>query len=165
MEDIKMPSAISEFNNQQDVDRFVLKTEGLAEEVDNETTAIQLYKNISYLKAASELYFVPDIIFSWEELALYYIESPAAVFECVHYEQIEKMHQQGFDVFRSLEQHVLNNLLPADALFGLIHGFNIDVKEFNKYCKKYHKEQFDYYKCDNDNLEQRYQIWLTEEEL
>ena len=161
MEDIKISSAISEFNSQQDVDQFVLQTEKLAEKINNEDIAIQLYKNISYLRAASELYFVPDIVFSWKDLALSYIKSSAALFECVYYEQIAKIHQQGFDVFQSLEPLVLNNSLSANELFSLIHGFNVDMKEFNKYCKKYHKEQFNYYKCNNDILEQKYQIWLT----
>jgi hypothetical protein len=162
MEDIKLPSSISSFCSQDDVDQYVLETEKLAEEVSDEESAIKLYKRISILKLASELYFVPDILFSWEEMALCYIESPAAVFECVHYEHIEKIHQRGFKAFKTLEGHVLNNLVSEDVLFGMIHGFNIDVKQFNKYCKKYLQEPFDYYQCDNDELQQRYNIWLEE---
>ena len=92
-------------------------------------------------------------------MALSYIESPAAVFECVHYEQINEMHKKGFGAFNSLEQHVLNGFLPQEALFGMIHGFNIDVKFFNKYCKKYHQQPFDYYQCVNDELRQKYNLW------
>jgi hypothetical protein len=153
------------FSSQKEVDKYVLKTEELAEEVMDEENAIILYKRISCLKRVQDFYFVPEIVLSWEEMALSFIESPAAVFECVHYEQITKIHQQGFEAFQSLEKHVLNNLLPEDALFGMIHGFNIDVKQFNKYCKKYHQEPFDYYKCHNDTLQQRYNLWLMEEDL
>ena len=148
------------FVDQDEVDQYVLDTEEIADQVKDEKTAMSLYKRISRLKTVSELYFVPDIVFSWEEMALCYIESPAAVFECVHYEQIQEMHKRGFEAFQSLEQHVLNQMLPAEALFGMIHGFNVDVKEFNKYCKKYHQEPFDYYKCVNDSLQQKYNLWL-----
>ena len=155
----KLPSN-NIFTDQEGVDKYVLETEEYAEQCQDEETAIKLYKRISRLQTASQLYFVPDIVFSWEEMALSYIESPAAVFECVHYEQIQKMHERGFQAFKSLEQHVINNVLPADALFGMIHGFNVDIKEFNKFCKKYHQEPFDYYKCSDSKLQQKYDLWI-----
>lgn len=148
------------FTSQEAVDKYVAETEDVAYGVDNEKAAMELYKRISRLKTVSELYFVPDIVLSWEEMALSFIESPAAVFECVHYEQIQDMHKRGFEAFKALEQHVLNNMLPAEALFGMIHGFNVDVKQFNKFCKKYHQEPFDYYQCVNDDLQQRYNLWI-----
>lgn len=161
MNDFKFPS-ISSFETQEEVDQYIVETESLAENVIDEESAIDLYKHISILKSVSEVFFVPNIVFSWEELALCYIESHAAVFECVYYEQIAKMHQQGFDVFKSLEQHVLNDMIPKDAFFGMIYGFNIDLKEFNKYCKKYHQKTFDYYRCNNDDLQQEYNLWINE---
>lgn len=148
------------FTSQEAVDKYVAETEDVAYGVDNEKAAMELYKRISRLKTVSELYFVPDVVLSWEEMALSFIESPAAVFECVHYEQIQDMHKRGFEAFEALEQHVLNDMLPAEALFGMIHGFNVDVKQFNKFCKKYHQEPFDYYQCVNDDLQQRYNLWI-----
>ena len=159
MKKLKLPYNNS-FLNQEDVDKYVLETEKLAEKVNDEESAIDLYKHISRLKSVEELYFVPDIVMSWEEMALSYIESSAAVFECVHYEQISEIHKKGFEAFKSLEQHVLNGLLPQEALFGMIHGFNVDVKNFNKCCKKYHQEPFDYYQCVNGELQQKYNLWL-----
>lgn len=155
----KLP-ATDIFTSQEAVDKYIAETEDVAYGVDNEKAAMELYKRISRLKTVSELYFVPDIVLSWEEMALCFIESPAAVFECVHYEQIQDMHKRGFEAFKALEQHVLNNMLPAEALFGMIHGFNVDVKQFNKFCKKYHQEPFDYYQCVNDDLQQRYNLWI-----
>lgn len=151
---------LNSFLDQDDVDQYVLKTEEIADQVKDEKTAITLYKRISRLKSVSDLYFIPDIVLSWEEMALCYIESQEAVFECVHYEQIAEIHKRGFSAFQSLEQHVLNNKMPEEALFGMIHGFNVDVKQFNKYCKKYHQEPFDYYQCSDDDLKEKYNIWL-----
>lgn len=159
MNNFKFPS-ISSFKTQEEVDQYVMETESLVDDVIDEESAIKLFKRISILKNVSEIFFVPEIVFSWEELALCYIESNAAVFECVYYEQIAKMHKQGFDAFRSLEQHVLNDMIPKDAFFGMVHGFNMDVKQFNKYCKKYHQKTFDYYKCSNDSLQQEYTLWI-----
>lgn len=160
MKKLKLPYDNS-FSNQEDVDKYVLETEKLAEEVNDEESAIKLYKHISHLKSVEELYFVPDIVWSWEEMALSYIESTAAVFECVYYEQMHDVHKRGVEAFQSLEQDVLNGFLSQDVLFGLIHGFNVDFKFFNKYCKKYHQEPFDYYQCVSDELQQKYNIWLV----
>ena len=159
MKDLSIPP-INSFLDQDDVDQYILETEALADQVFDEERAIQLYKRISRLKSVSDLYFIPDIVLSWEEMALSYIESSEAIFQCVHYEQISEMHKRGFAAFQSLEQHVLNNKMPEEALFGMIHGFNVDVKQFNKYCKKYHQEPFDYYQCSNDDLQQKYKLWL-----
>ena len=159
MKDLFIPP-INSFLDQNDVDQYLLETEEIADQVFDEKKAIELYKRISRLKSVSDLYFIPEIVLSWEEMALCYIESPSAIFECVHYEQIAEMHKRGFAAFKSLEQHVLNDKMPEEALFGMIHGFNVDVKQFNKYCKKYHQEPFDYYQCANIDLQQKYNSWL-----
>lgn len=162
MSEIELPKLPTHdtFINQEDVDQYLIETEEYVDQVKDEKSAIQLYKRIARLKSVAELYFIPDIVYSWQEMALCYIESPAAVFECTHYEQIAEIHQNGFEQLHLLEQHVLHNMLPAEMLFGMIHGFNVDVKEFNKYCKKYHQEPFDYYQCVDDDLKQKYNLWL-----
>lgn len=158
MFDLKLPSS-NTFKDQQEVDEYVLETEEIASNVNNEKDAINLYKCIIRLKNVEELFFIPHIVLSWEEMALSFIESPAAVFECVYYEQISEIHKKGFLAFETLETHVLNNKLPEEALFGMIHGFNLDVYHFNKLCKKYHQEDFDYYVCRDTNLRQKYYNW------
>lgn len=159
MKDLKIPPLTDLFNTQEDVDKCVTETESLAEDVDDEESAIKLYKNVTLLKSVSEVFFVPDVILMWEEKALSYIESDMAMFQCVFYEQIIKTHERGFDALSSLEQHTLANLLSKKTFFDMVHSFNMDIKEFNEYCKKYHQKTFDYYKPTNNTLQQEYILW------
>ena len=148
------------FTSQAEVDQFVIETEKLAEQVKDQESAIELYENISYLKSAMDIYFVPDVVLDWEKMALSHIESKAALFEQVHYDRISQMHQSGFDAFANLEEAVLNNGMPEEMLFNLIHTFNMDIEKFNGYCRKYGKDTFSYYQCANDDLRQKYDMWL-----
>lgn len=150
---------LKSFLNQEEVDAYVLETEKIAEETFDEESAIELYKRVSRLRTVEELYFVPDIVLSWEEMALSMIESEFAIFECVYYEQLCDIHKRGFKAFKNLEQHVLEGRIPEEALFGMIHGFNVDVYSFNKYCKKYHQDILDYYICVDNSLQQKYTKW------
>lgn len=148
------------FYNQNDVDQYVIETEELAENVDNEQTAIQLYKHISYLKAASELYFVPNIVFSWEEMALSYIESPDALFKHVHYEMILEEYKNFFDAAQYLELAVIEGLLPIDFLFENVFLFNNNIDNVNKSCEQYGIEKFTKYCFNEPDLNLQYQKWL-----
>lgn len=165
MKDLKIHSFSSIFHNQNEVDKYVLETEDLAEKVEDEESAFELYKHIIVLKNSSDHFFVPEIVYSWEEMALSFIESPAALFECVYYEEIVKMHKEHFKEFHILEDYASHNLISIDDFFWAIHKFNIDIRYINKYCKKYHQKLFNYYKCEDNFLQQRYKIWLMEEVL
>lgn len=158
MIDVKLPQSKT-FKDQNEVDQYVLQTEELAENTFDEESAIELYQRISRLRTVEELFFVPDIVLSWEEMALSMIDSPAAVFEAVQYDYMCELHKKGFEAFQNLEYHVLNETIPEEALFGMIHGFNVDLLSFNKYCKKYHQETLDYYICRDDELRQKYIEW------
>ena len=149
------------FESQKEVDDYVLETEEIAANVNDEKTAVELYQRVSRLRTVESLFFVPAIVLSWEEMALSMIESEAAVFETVQYEYMAKIHKRGFEAFQRLEEHVLNDLFPEEALFGMIHGFNVDLLSFNKYCKKYHQETFDYYSCCNRDLQNKYFKWAN----
>ncbi|MBR3208735.1 MAG: hypothetical protein IKF82_00545 [Bacilli bacterium] len=63
------------FNNQEDVDQYILATEELATQCDNEEIALKLLNNIECLKTVENIYFVPAVILSWEEMALSYVTS------------------------------------------------------------------------------------------
>ena len=147
------------FGSQKAVDECVCEAEQLAEQCDNEQTAIDLLKKIEYLRSVEQVYFVPAIVMSWEEMALSYISSNYAVFECVHYPQIQEIYNKGFEAFSALEEHVKNKMLPEDALFGMIHGFNMDIQAFNKFCKQYGKDIFPPYICKDTTLFKHYQDW------
>ena len=161
MIDLKLPQSNS-FTDQTEVDQYVLETEELAEKTFDEKTAIELYQRVSRLRTVEELYFVPDIVLSWEEMALSMIESEAAVFETVQYEYMCKLHKKGFEIFSNLESYALNQLIPIDFLFKRIHSVNIDLYEFNKYCKQYHQEILDYYVCEDDTLRKKYLDWTLQ---
>ena len=150
----------SAFKDQDAVDDCVFRAEELAEKCDNEEAAIKLLKCIERLRSVEKIFFVPAIVMSWEEMALSYIESNEAVFECVHYPQIQAIYNKGFEAFSSLENHVKTNRLPQEALFGMIHGFNIDVKTFNKFCQRYNKETLQPYRCHDLTLYDHYMKWL-----
>lgn len=158
MIDLKLPPSKT-FTTQEEVDAYILETEKLAEETFDEESAIELYQRVSRLRTVESLFFVPAVVLSWEEMALSMIESEAAIFELVPYQHMCEIHKKGFEAFSNLETHVLNDYIPEEALFGMIHGFNVDLLSFNKYCKKYHQETLDYYKCQNDELQKRYIIW------
>lgn len=149
------------FGSQEAVDDCVLKSEQLAEKCDNEETAIKLLKRIEYLRSVEQVYFVPAIVISWEEMALSYINSDEAIFECVHYPQMQDIYNKGFEAFSSLESHVINKKLPEKALFSMIRGFNLDVHTFNKFCKKYGKDILPPYICKDPVLNKNYKKWKT----
>ena len=62
--------SFSFFKSQEEVDQYVAETEELAENTFDEETALELYKRIYLLRTVEEIYFVPDIVLSWEEMAL-----------------------------------------------------------------------------------------------
>lgn len=62
--------SFSFFKSQEEVNQYVAETEELAEKTFDEETALELYKRICLLRSVEELFFVPDIVLSWEEMAL-----------------------------------------------------------------------------------------------
>ena len=58
------------FQTQEEVDKYVLETEKIAENTNDKESATKLYQHIVNLRNVEEDFFVPYIVLSWEEMAL-----------------------------------------------------------------------------------------------
>ena len=147
---------------QQDVDQYVTETEKVADKVCDEETAMELFRRVDQLHYVSKSFFVPNIVLAWEEMALSYIESDKAIFDCVHYPHIQDAYAEGIETFKSLENFVLKGELKEEHLFRMVQAFNRGLSTFNKYCREYDRIGFSEYCFTNHDLQQHFKKWESE---
>lgn len=142
------------------VDNLLMQAEEKAELCNNEETALTLLQDIQHLNYLSKFFFVPAIVFSWEEMALSYVESEDAIFEVVHLPEMQRIYERGFDALLNLEAFTLDEGLSENVLFNLVFNFNLDVRKFNQSCKQYHTELFQPYYIQDHKLYTEYKKFM-----
>ena len=148
--------------NQEFVDDLVVQAQKKAERCDNEAIAISLLKDIQQLVFLSKAFYVPDIIYGWEEMALSYVESQDGVFKLVYFPKMSEIYSRGIEALKDLEQHVLAESLSEVILFNLAYNFNLDVENFNQYCKQYNHELFKPFIMQDHMLYSKYKSFIGE---
>ena len=141
---------------QKIIDDFIEMTELKAMEVKDEESALELYKSIQELSFLSKDFFIPDIVVSWEEMALSFITSQHGLWYCEHCAKIIKVYYEAFELFDRLEIYLAKGLIDKDRVFEVVDNYNNYVMRFNKACQTTSYTRFPIYLFKNPLIRDLY---------